>query len=138
MSLDIAQCSLWGRHHPKWKDTAVVCTKTRDSERQLYSSKWNMAGAEDLGVKDLNGQLDGWSVGREDMRTDDEEICYLKQKEQGFCPLGSEEPMGGWCYCSLCLVLKEGNGRLIPVGWNSGREAARRLLYPPQGLFTGV
>ena len=56
------------------------------------------------------------------MRTDDEEeICCLKQEEQGLCSLGSEEPMGGWWYHCLCLVSKEGSGRLIPVGWNSGR-----------------
>lgn len=57
---------------------AVVCTKTRDLERQSYSNKWNVAGTEDLGVKEGNSLLDRRSAGRydwrEEMRLDDEEI----------------------------------------------------------------
>lgn len=67
-----------GQHHPRWKDTVVFCTKTRDLERQLYSNEWNVAGTEDFRVEELNSQLDEWSAGRydwtEEMRTDDEEI----------------------------------------------------------------
>lgn len=56
----------------------MVCTKTRDLERQSYSNKWNVAGTEDLGVKEGNSLLDRRSAGRydwrEEMRLDDEEI----------------------------------------------------------------